>query len=80
MRKNFTLLFLLFTCISFAQIKGKVTDANGVALTAVNVYVENTYNGTSSNEAGFYELNIRKTGKYTVVFQFLGYKTQKQTI
>ena len=80
MTKNFTLLFLLFTCLSFAQIKGKVTDANGVALTAVNVYVENTYNGTSSNEAGFYELNIRKTGKYTVVFQYLGYKTQKREI
>lgn len=80
MRKNFTLLFLLFTCISFAQIKGKITDKSGSTLTAVNVYIENTYTGTSSNEAGFYELNIRKTGKYTVVFQYLGYKTQKKEV
>jgi len=80
MRKNFTLLFLLFTCISFAQIKGKVTDQAGNALTAVNVYIENTYTGTSSNEAGNYELNIKKTGKYTVVFQYLGYKTQKLSV
>lgn len=80
MRKNFTLLFLLFTCISFAQIKGKITDKAGNVLTAVNVYIENTYTGTSSNEAGFYELNIRSAGKYTVVFQYLGYKTQKKEI
>jgi len=80
MKKNFTLLFLLFTCISFAQIRGKITDQSGNALTAVNVYIENTYSGTSSNEAGIYELSIKKTGKYTVVFQYLGYKTQKLSV
>lgn len=80
MRKNFTLLFLLFTCIGFAQIRGKITDQSGNALQAVNVYIENTYTGTSSNETGIYELNVKKTGKYTVVFQFLGYKTQKLSV
>ena len=40
-----------------------------------NIFIENTYNGTTSNEDGYFELNISKTGNYTVVFQFLGYKT-----
>ena len=80
MKKFFTLLFLSVSLLGFSQIKGKITDSSGNTLPAVNVFIENTYTGTSSNESGMYELNIRKTGKYTVVFQFLGYKTQKQTI
>lgn len=77
MKKLFTLLFLSFSFIAFAQIKGKITDQSGQTLPAVNVYIENTYTGTSSNESGIYELNVKNTGKHTVVFQYLGYKTQK---
>lgn len=79
--KNFYAFLLLLISISgFAQIKGKITDSAGNPLPSVNVYIENTYTGTSSNELGFYELNIKSTGKYTVVFQYLGFKTQKSAI
>ncbi|MCY1479707.1 hypothetical protein D3C87_203550 [compost metagenome] len=80
MKKIFTLLLLAFSICGFSQIKGKITDESGKELPAVNVYIENTYNGTSSNELGFYELNIKSPGKYIVVFQYLGYKTQKTTV
>jgi hypothetical protein len=79
--KNFYLLLsLLVSFISFAQIKGTITDIKGIPLSLVSIFEENTYNGTSSNEQGNYELNIKKTGKHTVVFQYLGFKTQKITI
>jgi len=77
MKRIAFLLFLLFSIPTFSQIKGSVSDENNVALPSVTVLIENTYNGTSTNEKGFYELNVKKTGKYTVVFQYLGFKTKK---
>ena len=80
MKNLYAFLFLLISFSSVAQIRGKVTDSSGNPLPSVNVYLENTYTGTSSNELGFYDLNVKTTGKYTVVFQFLGFKTQKSEI
>ncbi len=74
-----TLLFL-FTSIVFGQITGSVSDNKDQPLPFVNIYIENTYKGTTSNEDGAYELNITKNGKYIVVFQYLGYKTVKKEV
>nr|WP_321224545.1 DUF5686 and carboxypeptidase regulatory-like domain-containing protein [uncultured Psychroserpens sp.] len=71
---------LLCTLISFAQIQGTVTDNKNQPLPFVNIYLENTYKGTTSNEEGNYELYISEEKKYTVVFQFLGYKTVKKQV
>jgi hypothetical protein len=67
-------------CFSNAQIRGTVTDNKGNPLSLVTVLEDSTYNGTSSNEQGNYELNIKKKGKLTIVFQYLGFKTQKITV
>ena len=71
----FLLLFLSF--YSNAQIKGIITDEKGIPLPFVSVFEENTYNGTTSNENGNYQLNIKSVGKNKIVFQLLGFKTQK---
>ena len=44
-----------------------------------SVTIEKTYIGTSTNENGEYELNIKKSGNYTLVFKILGYKTKTIT-
>lgn len=80
MKNLYAFLLLLISVSGVAQIKGKITDSSGNPLPAVNIYIENTYTGTSSNENGFYELNIKSTGKHTVVFQYLGFKTQKAAV
>ena len=72
------LVFVAFT--SYSQIKGTVSDTKSNPLPFVNIFIENTYKGTTSNEDGNYELNITEPKTYTVVFQFLGYKTVKKTI
>jgi hypothetical protein len=79
MKPQTSILLLLFSCFSIAQIKGKVTDSKGNALPYASVTIEKTYVGTSTNENGEYELNIKKTGKYTLVFKILGYKTKTIT-
>ena len=73
-------LCLCFTQILSAQIKGTITDDKGTTLPAVSVFIENTYNGTSSNDQGSYELNLKTTGNYTIIFQYLGYKTLRKTV
>lgn len=74
----FLLLFLSF--YSNAQIKGTITDEKGNPLPFVSIFEENTYNGTTSNEQGIYQLNIKSVGKNKIVFQLLGFKTQKIAI
>ena len=80
MKYIIVLLFSLISFISLGQIRGKITDESGIPLPFVNIYIENTYNGTTSNENGFYELNAQNQEKVAIVFQYLGYKTQKHIL
>lgn len=71
---------LLFICLTisatcFSQVKGTVTDTNNQPLSSVSVYLSGTVTGTTTNDNGSYELDIKKAGKYSIVFQFLGYRT-----
>lgn len=78
--KNFLTLFLLLISTTLlAQIKGRITDKSGKPLAYASVSIEKTYIGTSTNENGEYELNVKKTGTYTVVAQILGYKSKRHT-
>ncbi len=80
MNKFFQIFFLLITTIAQSQITGTVKDTSGQPLPYVNIFIKNTYNGTTSNEDGYFELNTSKTGSYTVIFQFLGYKTLEKKL
>ncbi len=79
--KRTLLYFLVLTSyISYAQITGTITDAKQQPLPFVNIYVENTFTGTTSNEDGYYELNVTQPKTYTLVYQYLGYKTVKKKV
>jgi hypothetical protein len=80
MQKILLTLTLCYSLLSFAQIKGTVKDENGKPLPYVNIYIENTYIGTTSNELGRYELNLNDKKNVHLIFQHLGFKTQKHLI
>ncbi len=80
MKQLFTLVLIFYSVIISAQIRGTVSDEQGRPLPLVSILVENTYNGTSSNEQGQYELNLKTTGNHTLIFQYLGFKTRKITV
>lgn len=80
MKKIVILLIFLSVNFTYGQLTGTVKDTTGTPLPYVNVYLENTYTGTTTNSEGHYELSILKPGSYTIVFQFLGYKTVSKTI
>jgi len=78
--KHSFLLLLLLSFSSFAQIKGTVKDEKGNPIPFANIYVKDTYISTTSNDQGKYELNVKKEGTYIILYQYLGFKTQKETV
>ena len=75
-------IFFLLASISsiHAQIIGSVTSIDGKTLPFVNIYIEKTVNGTTTNENGEYRLEVTSKGKYVIVFKYLGYETKKVDI
>ena len=82
MKKLFSLLmFYCFSFTTFAQqtteVRGRVTDENKQPLIGVDVVLEGTSIGVSTNDKGFYELRNVPVGKQTIVFSYLGFQTLK---
>ena len=80
MKKIITLFFLLVSVTLIGLVKGKITDMKNNPLSFVSVYLDNTVTGTTSNDNGDYILDLIRKGKYTIVFQFLGFKTVKKEV
>ena len=83
-KKIFFLLLNCFFVSAFAQekytISGYVKEAEtGEYLIGATVYLQESMQGTSTNQYGFYSLTV-KEGNYTIDFSFLGLETQKQKI
>ncbi|MFT6959634.1 MAG: hypothetical protein ACJA17_000728, partial [Polaribacter sp.] len=80
MKKSFIITLLFCASIMSAQLKGNITDKNGEPLSSVSVYLENTFTGTTTNDNGDYSLTLKKPGKYTLVFQIIGFTTLKKEV
>ncbi|WP_339611674.1 DUF5686 family protein, partial [uncultured Planktosalinus sp.] len=80
MKQNLLLILLLISASVSSQIIGKVTNEKGEPLPFVNVFIENSYIGTTTNDDGNYKLDYKENTEIVVVFQFLGYQTQKKEI
>ena len=75
MKIKITLFLLFIGQFIYAQVTGLITDKNNKSLPFVNIYLKSTNTGTTTNNDGNYILNLKKTGHYTIIFQYLGYKT-----
>ncbi len=78
-------LFMILSVYLFAQnqpgkISGVISDAEtGEPLIGVNISVEGTYLGASTDLEGFYLIENVKSGEYSLEIQFVGYKVTKRT-
>ncbi len=84
MKKGVLTLFILLTYVfAFGQettITGTVTDsADGSSLPGVNIYVEGTTIGTSSDMDGNYQIKVPSDSK-SLIFSFVGYQQKEVTI
>lgn len=80
--RRILLVFNLLLVIAFSAsaqsrtITGKITDVtDGSAIPGVNIVVQGTSKGTTSDVEGMYTLDI-EPGEDILVFSFIGYKTQ----
>jgi hypothetical protein len=75
-------LFLLFNLLTHAQtrISGRVSSTKGETLIGANIYLENTYDGTSAKTDGTFSFTTAQSGDQVLVVSSLGFEEQKITI
>ncbi len=81
MKQLILILTLLMSVTFYAQttISGKVTDTKGEAILGANVYLNGTYDGTSTNEKGEFSFTSNESGSHTLVVSFLSFEEYSLT-
>ncbi len=74
------LLFIVPTSI-LAQtiISGTVTDAKGIPIIGANIYLEGTYDGSSSDENGKFSFDADEKGIQTLTVSYVSFESFKLT-
>jgi len=83
MKTIFLSLILVTTCLMVqaqATITGKVASTSGESITGANIYLENTYDGASSDSTGHFSFTTSESGKQVLMATFIGYKPWKQEV
>lgn len=75
MQSLFKFLIFFITISSFAQttISGKIIDAKNKPIANANVFIEGTYDGANSNEAGEFNFETAATANQTLSVSALTY-------
>ncbi len=75
-----TITLVLFALHLNAQttVSGKVSDKKGVPIVGANVYLENTYDGATTDIDGLFSFISNETGEVTLVVSYVTFQTYKQ--
>ena len=76
----FLVTFLAVASYGQQTISGMVVDAKNKPIVGANVYIEGTYDGSSSDEQGNFSFTTTASGNQTLVISFLTYETLKLAI
>ena len=71
----FVALFFPLIMIGQTTISGNVTENNGTPILGANIYLEGTYDGTSSDLDGNFSFETTETGTHTLVVSFVSFET-----
>lgn len=77
-----SILLLFISYFSYAQItiSGKVVSKKGEPIPGVNIYIENTYDGASSDGDGNFSFQTSEKENQQLIASFIGYKSWKKEI
>ncbi|QGY42455.1 TonB-dependent receptor [Maribellus comscasis] len=76
-----TILFILLQFLAFhlsaqIEISGTIFSENNEPVTGANIFIQGSYNGTTSDSLGYFSFGTDLTGDQTLIASFIGYKTQ----
>ena len=75
------LIFILFFSFMYSDlIIGTVKDEEGKPITYANIYLKDTFDGTSSDDKGSFAFETYETGIQTLIVSFIGYESFIQEI
>lgn len=79
MKTIFTFTILLFSGTIFSQsiLSGKVVDEKGNPISGANIFIEGTYDGTSSSETGDFIFTTTTKGNQILIVSALTFETSK---
>ena len=61
-------------------IQGKITDHRNEPIPGANVFILDSYDGTSSAADGTFSFSVSESGMQVLVVRFIGYKEHRQTL
>jgi outer membrane receptor for ferrienterochelin and colicin len=76
--KGFLLIIFIFistACVSQTIINGNVSDAKNQPIEGANVYLEGTYDGSTTDENGNFSFKTDEVGTKTLKISFLSFET-----
>ncbi len=78
MRPVLSFIFCLFSYFLFSQttISGKVFDSKNKPILGANVYLDGTYDGATSDEAGNFSFTSEETGSQVLTISYMSYETK----
>ncbi len=81
MKSKLLIFSFLISLLSFAQtqISGRVIDVKGNPIEGANVYLDGTYDGTSTDKDGKYNFTTSEEGTQTLVISFISFETFYKT-
>lgn len=69
-------IFLLsFSLLAQTTISGKVTDQKGFPIDGANVYLDGTYDGSTTNDSGEFSFTTKETGIQKLIISYLSFET-----
>jgi len=79
MKTVYIILLSLISYSAFSQVEisGTVLDSKNIPIEGANVYIEGSYDGTTSNAMGEFHFQTSETGLQTLIVSFLSYETYK---
>lgn len=82
MNRVIFLLVLLpaYLTLSAQTVKGYITNEFREPVPYANVLVQELGTGTTSDDQGYYELNLTTEGNYRLIFSSLGYTSRKENV
>lgn len=81
MKQILCILFIVsqFSLTAQTTISGKVTDSNKQPIEGASVYLDGTYDGTSTNEQGEFSFFTSEKGTQTLAISFISFETYTKT-